>query len=123
HLKVLEEAGLVHVVRTKKVRALEAKYYGRTARVFLYRREHEAVGEEERVLANAAAEITQSPEGMLTANTRYARISHERADEWHRRLDALLREFAAEPPKGETTFAFVYGLYATTRPPLPKEEA
>src|SRR5699024_10214475 len=57
HLKVLEEAGLVHVVRTKKVRALEAKYYGRTARVFLYRREHEAVGEEERVLANAAAEI------------------------------------------------------------------
>jgi DNA-binding transcriptional ArsR family regulator len=38
HLKVLEEAGLVHVVRTKKVRAIEAKYYGRTARIFLYHR-------------------------------------------------------------------------------------
>ncbi|MFZ0624970.1 MAG: winged helix-turn-helix domain-containing protein, partial [Acidimicrobiia bacterium] len=28
HVAVLEQAGLVHVVRTKKVRAIEAKYYG-----------------------------------------------------------------------------------------------
>ena len=35
HLRVLEEAGLVRVVRTAKVRALTEKYYGRTARTFL----------------------------------------------------------------------------------------
>ncbi|MDH3190613.1 MAG: winged helix-turn-helix domain-containing protein, partial [Acidimicrobiia bacterium] len=29
HLSVMEEAGLIRVVRTKKVRAVEAKYYGR----------------------------------------------------------------------------------------------
>jgi len=30
HLKVLEAAGLIHVVRTRKVRALTEKFYGRT---------------------------------------------------------------------------------------------
>ncbi|NIM02462.1 MAG: helix-turn-helix domain-containing protein, partial [Acidobacteria bacterium] len=35
HMKVLEQAGLVRIVRTEKVRAIEAKYYGRTARTFL----------------------------------------------------------------------------------------
>src|SRR5262249_32148624 len=31
HVKVLEKAGLVRVVRTRKVRALTERYYGRTA--------------------------------------------------------------------------------------------
>ena len=34
HVGVLREAGLIKVVRTERVRALEAKYYGRTARTF-----------------------------------------------------------------------------------------
>jgi DNA-binding transcriptional ArsR family regulator len=36
HLKVLEAAGLIKVVRTRKVRAVTEKFYGRTARLFLY---------------------------------------------------------------------------------------
>ena len=35
HLKVLEKAGLVRVVRTRKVRALTEMYYGRVARLFV----------------------------------------------------------------------------------------
>ena len=35
HLKVLETAGLIRVVRTRKVRALTEKYYGRVARLFV----------------------------------------------------------------------------------------
>lgn len=35
HFAVLEAAGLIHVVRTKKVQAIEAKYHGRTARTYL----------------------------------------------------------------------------------------
>ena len=35
HLKVLETAGLVRVVRTRKVRALTEKFYGRVARLFV----------------------------------------------------------------------------------------
>lgn len=122
HLKVLADAGLVRVVRTERVRALEAKYYGRTARVFLYQREHEAVGEEERVLAQAAAEISHAPGGELTANMRYARISPERAREWAHRLNDLVMEFASQPAEGDVTYALVFGVYATERPPLRHRE-
>src|SRR5262245_7097408 len=34
HVKVLVEAGLVRVVRTRRVRAIEERFYGRTARMF-----------------------------------------------------------------------------------------
>ena len=34
HVKVLAEAGLVRVVRTRRVRAIEERFYGRTARMF-----------------------------------------------------------------------------------------
>src|ERR671916_2240270 len=35
HLKVLERAGLIRVVRTRRVRALTEKYYGRVAKLFV----------------------------------------------------------------------------------------
>src|SRR3954462_9103265 len=34
HVKVLQEAGLVRVVGTRRVRAIEERFYGRTARMF-----------------------------------------------------------------------------------------
>ncbi len=43
HVKVLEDAGLVRVVRTRRVRAVTEKFYGRTARLFLMRDEQDAV--------------------------------------------------------------------------------
>src|SRR5262249_37061567 len=36
HLKVLEQAGLIRVVATRQVRAVTEKFYGRTARLFLF---------------------------------------------------------------------------------------
>lgn len=42
HLKVLERAGLVRVVRTRKVRALTEKYYGRVARLFVLKSDESA---------------------------------------------------------------------------------
>ena len=43
HVKVLEEAGLIRVVRTRRVRAVTEKFYGRTARLFLIKDEQDAV--------------------------------------------------------------------------------
>src|SRR6187551_2410542 len=34
HVKVLGDAGLVQVVRTRRVRAIDERFYGRTARMF-----------------------------------------------------------------------------------------
>lgn len=121
HLRVLAEAGLVTVVRTKRVRALEAKYYGRTARVFFYHREHEAVGHDERVLMGAidGVRAALNRDEFVNANQRHARIAPERLMEWNERLHQLLFDFAAEPADGDTTYALVFALYATDRPPLP----
>ena len=41
HLQVLESAGLIHVVRTRRVRAVTEKYYGRVARLFMIKTEDE----------------------------------------------------------------------------------
>lgn len=37
HLKVLESAGLIRVVRTRRVRALTESIYGRVARLFVFK--------------------------------------------------------------------------------------
>lgn len=42
HLKVLESAGLIRVVRTRKVRALTESIYGRVARLYLLKGADEA---------------------------------------------------------------------------------
>lgn len=121
HLKVLADAGLVTVVRTKRVRALEAKYYGRTARVFWYDRAHDAIGYEERLLTSAIAGVRAAlaRDAFVNANVRYARIAPERLDEWTERLHQLLFDFAAERPDGDVTYALTFALYATGRAPLP----
>src|SRR5206468_12011282 len=45
HVKVLADAGLLRVVRTRRVRAIEERFYGRTARLFYVSLER-AEGEE-----------------------------------------------------------------------------
>lgn len=128
HLKVLEYAGLVHVVRTKLVRAIEARYYGRTARVFLYhdwdRASFEGIGlEPNGVLAETIAEISQLPAELLdlpmTTNARYARIPAERAEEWRQRLHELLDEFVRQPRGGEVMYGLLVGVFPTQRGHLP----
>lgn len=130
HLKVLEQAGLVRVVRTRRVRAIEAKYYGRTARTFYFDYQGDAIGAPQRILSAAASELATAqaaipPDGStplarapVMANIRYVRIPSERAQEWSSRLEQFLNEFSNEPRDGDVTFAMVVGVYPTTRPPL-----
>src|SRR5256714_4806068 len=46
HVKVLAETGLVRVVRTRRVRAIEERLYGRTARMFYVSVERSADGDD-----------------------------------------------------------------------------
>jgi DNA-binding transcriptional ArsR family regulator len=121
HLKSLEAAGLVRVVRTRRVRALEAKYYGRTARVFLFEQLGEAAGAVARQLRQAADEAGAVPAETdlpINGGVRYARIAADRAEEWSDRVHQLLDEFGREPRVGEQSFGLVVGLYPTDRPRL-----
>lgn len=127
HMQVLADAGLVRVVRTKKVRALEARYWGRTARVFLYERVDAAVGKAQRALRQAADQVGrvekavasgEIAEGVLDVNRRDVRIPAEKAREYQRRLSELLVELASEPRSGDTTYAVLFALFPTDQPAL-----
>lgn len=126
HLKVLADAGLVHVVRTERVRALEARYYGRTARVFYYHPTQEVSSAARRIVARAAAEFAAPgpAEGAERfANIRYARVPAEQAADYFHRLELLLGEFATEPREGDVTFGLLAALFDTDRTPLAEPSA
>jgi DNA-binding transcriptional ArsR family regulator len=126
HCKALEAAGLIHVVRTRRVRAVEAKYYGRTARTFILDHIEDAGFTSDGMLTEAANEIERfrrsSPEEGLPGITslRYARIPIERAADWEKRLDLLVTEFTKEPRGGDRVYGMAVALFPTTKPVLPE---
>ncbi|HEX5695666.1 MAG TPA: winged helix-turn-helix domain-containing protein [Acidimicrobiia bacterium] len=130
HIGVLEETGLIRVVRTKKVRAIEAKYYGRTARTFILTSKVDSGVEisPDFFITTAAAEFAEStgarPEDVETtmSTLRYARIPDQIATEWVLRLGELTHEFTAEGRGGETTYGMLVAFYPTNRPHLPDIE-
>jgi DNA-binding transcriptional ArsR family regulator len=124
HVKVLMEAGMVRVVRTRRVRAIEERYYGRTARMFYVGVVSRPGDDKTLVHANAlsvaAAESVPAHEAdELRSTVRHARIPAEQAAEFWQRVDALLREFSQLPRSGDTVYGFAAGLYPTDFPSLP----
>jgi len=121
HLKVLQRAGLIGVVRTRKVRSLTERFWGRTARTVMI--EHADLGpdrDDHLFLTEAMATFRDGEHGTTTL--RYARIPAERVDEYARRLDALAMEFVAEPRSGDTVFGLLLALAPADQPVL-KERA
>lgn len=130
HVSVLKDAGLIHVVRTKKVRAIEAKYYGRVARKYLLKPSADADIDvaPDYFLSTAAAEFVEAtpayfrnPDVAMLSSLRYARIPDERSQEWALRLGELVQEFTTEPRGGDTTFGLLVAMYPTERPHLPDQ--
>ena len=111
HLKVLERAGLIHVVRTRQVRAVTEKYYGRVGRLFLIQSQDELVHGVAAASFNAvAAELGASPEIAMHAHVR-VRLRPTDARRFNRRLDKLVTDArAAEVAEGET-WGFATALY------------
>ena len=127
HVSALEDAGLIRVVRTEMVRAIEAKYYGRTARTYLIGDDNEAGIElaPDHFLQRAASEFAkvEKAEVGTMSTLRYVRITEDRADDWVERLSDLVSEFTAEERGGETTYGLLVAMYPTDRPHLPDVEA
>jgi DNA-binding transcriptional ArsR family regulator len=124
HVNVLVDAGLLKVVRTRRVRAIDERFYGRTARIFYVGQiQPEQLSVIPNILVDAAAESVPAHEAdRLRAIVRQARISREQAAEFWDRLFALTREFSALPRSGGETFRFVAGLYPTEYPSLPEAD-
>ena len=125
HVNVLVDAGMLRVVRTRRVRAVDERYYGRTARTF-YVGVVDRPGEDPttvhaNALSVAAAESIPAHEiDDLRSIMRHARIPREHAAEFWERVLELSREFASLPRSGDTAYGFVAGLYPTDYPTLPE---
>jgi DNA-binding transcriptional ArsR family regulator len=124
HVKVLVEAGLVQVVRTRRVRAIEERFYGRTARMFYVGVERGPEGDEMPRDFNdfevaAGESATAFQHGKLWGFLRHARISEAQASEFWERMAELVTEFDRLPRSGETMYGFAVGVYPTDQPTLP----
>lgn len=119
HLKVLEKAGFIRVVRTNKVRAMTEKYYGRTARTIVFGK---AIKDDPLfMLEDVRREAVVDKGAALPMFTmRRARISQEQAVEFTRRLIELSEEYLALPREGDVVFAMIAGVYPTNLPVLPE---
>ena len=124
HVKVLVETGLVQVVRTRRVRAIEERFYGRTARMFYVGVERSPDGEDMPLDFNdfevAAQESSAAYQnGKLWGFIRHARISEAQASEFWERMAQLVAEFERLPRSGKTMYGFAVGVYPTDHPTLP----
>jgi DNA-binding transcriptional ArsR family regulator len=120
HLKVLEDAGLIRIVRTRPVRAMTEKYYGRVARTILVKAQGDDAARFP-MLAEALAEArVLGPDDPLPMFTlRKVRVSEERAVEFAERLIALAEDFVSQPREGDIVYGLIAGVYPTDRPTLP----
>jgi DNA-binding transcriptional ArsR family regulator len=121
HVDVLVEAGLLRVVRTRKVRAVEERFYGRVARTILIPDQPGEIPFLRDVLADIDIERPDADQLAGGFTFRHARIPRERAEEYVRRLYALSLEFIDEPRGGDVEYGMYVALFPTNR--LPKAPA
>ncbi|WP_112238313.1 ArsR/SmtB family transcription factor [Kribbella monticola] len=116
HVNVLATAGLLRVVRTKRVRAIDERYYGRAARMFYVGLGRQGEGSPlphdfndfEVAMKESAAAYDA---GQMRSFIRHARIPDERAAEFWQKVDQVIHEFDQLPRSGDTTYGFTVGLY------------
>ena len=118
HVKVLEQAGLIRVVRTRKVRALTEKYYGRVAKLFVLRSDEalpEGLGSlGAMMLQQAADEALASRTEKDQSALLHVRLTEKDLVRFQKRLNRLVADFQrAEDPMGET-HALALALFRST---------
>ncbi len=130
HVGVLTRAGLLRVVRTRRVRAIEESFYGRTARMFYVSLGRPAKGDalppdfnDFEIAARESATAYET--GQLRSFIRHARIPEDRAAEFWHIISKAIHDFDRLPRAGQTSYGFAVGLYPVldypTLPPRPGE--
>ena len=124
HVNQLVDARLLRVIRTRRVRAIEERFYGRVARTIyvgaLTRPEDKQVVAAINGVAQAAAESAAAHAADdLRCTLVHARIPVEEVRNFWSEVQALARTFAQIPRSGNQVYGFVAGLYPTDAPALP----
>jgi DNA-binding transcriptional ArsR family regulator len=121
HLKTLERAGLIRVVRTRKVRALTEKYYGRVARLFVLKGDESAPddlrgGAITAIMLRQAADEAIASGAVENDQSAFVHVRLTPADlkRFQRRLARLVADLQRdEDPEGEL-HALAYALFQST---------
>lgn len=125
HVNQLLDAGLVKVVRTQRVRAIDERYYGRVARTVYIG----ALSSDEDVamvasidgIATAYGESRRAKEADdLRCTLVHARIPVTEVRAFWAEVQEVARRFAQIPRSGDQVYGFVAGLYPTDAPTLPE---
>ncbi len=124
HVNLLLHAELLRVVRTRRVRAIEERYYGRVARTYyvgvLNRPEDKQLVAGMNGLARAAAEAAPANAAdELRCLLVHARIPIEDVRSFWAQVQEVARQFAQIPRAGDQVYGFAAGLYPTDAPSLP----
>jgi hypothetical protein len=106
------------------VRAIDERFYGRTARMFIVGVEPGPDGDDLprdfndfEVAARESAAAFR--DGNLWGFIRHARITRSDASAFWERMAALVDEFDRLPRAGDTVYGFAVGIYPTDHPSLP----
>jgi DNA-binding transcriptional ArsR family regulator len=128
HLKVLESAGLIRVVRTRQVRALTEKFYGRVARLFVLKGD-DALPEDLRggvlaamMLRQAADELVAVGDEEDTSALLHVRLDPAARRRFEQRLNRLTADLQrADDPEGGS-YALAYALFRAPTPLPPRAD-
>ncbi|MFE7531408.1 ArsR/SmtB family transcription factor [Kitasatospora sp. NPDC057542] len=107
HLKVLQDAGVVRIVETRKVRGGSEHLYQRTARRITVAGQD--AGPTTALLGAVAEECVKAPQEPLLV-LRHLRLTADQAARLGAALQALVNE-AAEAPEGEPVHGVLVALY------------
>lgn len=91
HVRLLERAGLVKVVRTRKVRGVTERYYAMAARAIVLPDPGE--GGPDVLMRHAVADLEASPVGERHVRMAHLRLTDEQFAQLGARLEALADEY------------------------------
>ena len=123
HVDLLVDVGLLKVTATRRVRAIDERFYGRTAHTIVFP-DATTDGDLPFVAdARAEADLSEGPDGAGGFTLRHARIPAELANEFTERVMRLATEFTRLPRSGDREYALLAGVFPTHRPVAPTHEA
>ncbi|MFJ5281825.1 transcriptional regulator [Streptomyces parvulus] len=91
HVRLLERAGLVRVVRTRKVRGVTERYYAMSARAIVLPDPGE--GGPDVLMRHAVADLEASPTAGRHVRMAHLRLTEEQFEQLGERLQALADEY------------------------------
>ncbi|MFI7274613.1 ArsR/SmtB family transcription factor [Streptomyces sp. NPDC049879] len=118
HVRLLERAGLVKVVRTRKVRGVTERYYAMAARSIVLPDPGE--GGPDMLMRHAVADLEASPaDAERHVRMAHLRLTDEQFTELGARLDALADEFQALSDPSLPDVSLAFALFR----PAPRDQA